>query len=48
VVHLPTHLAASAATAGVAFMLAVGVLAMSAAVGGWVFRRTARAALEEH
>lgn len=47
-VYLPSHLAASAATAWVAAALAAGVLMMSAAVGRWVFRRTARAALEEH
>ncbi|HET7730672.1 MAG TPA: FtsX-like permease family protein, partial [Usitatibacter sp.] len=47
-VYLPAHPAAGPATAAVAAVLCAGVLLMVAALGRWVFRRTAQGGLMEH
>lgn len=48
VTYLPAHLAISAQTGWLALLLVAGVLAMAGAIGRWVFRHTARAALADH
>ncbi len=48
VLYLPAHLALSGRTAALAAVLVAGVLVMVAAIGRWVFARTARASLTEH
>jgi hypothetical protein len=48
VAYLPAHLAVSTQTAWLAALLCAGVLGMVAALGRWVFRRTAHGALTEH
>ena len=48
VLYLPAHLVVAPASALLAAILVAGVLAMVAAIGRWVFARTARAGLTEH